>query len=82
MITKISKFYESNIIKGGLSDGKSLQDIAKIHSVTLSYLEKQLEIGIKVELEHTSSHSIAKEITMDHLMEDADYYIKLRKVEE
>ena len=37
--------------------------------------------GIKVELEHTTDHAIAKEIAKDHLKEDPQYYIKLRKME-
>lgn len=40
-----------------------------------------LEAGIKVELEHTSDRSIAKEIAKDHLTEDKDYYRKLKQIE-
>lgn len=78
-------------IPGGLSQGKSLEDIAKHHIEKGNYrggirrliigLEKQLEKGIKVELEHTSDKSIAKEIAMDHLFEDPKYYDKLEKIE-
>lgn len=42
---------------------------------------KKLEKGIKHELEHTKSRKVAKEIAKDHLVEDADYYEKLDKIE-
>ena len=37
--------------------------------------------GTEVELEHTSSRRVAQRIAMDHLVEDPDYYRKLRIVE-
>jgi len=40
----------------------------------------QLEKGIKVELEHTTERSIAREIALDHIGEDPHYYNKLAKV--
>jgi hypothetical protein len=40
-----------------------------------------LEDGIAVEMEHTDDPAIAKNIAMDHLAEDPDYYKKLRKME-
>lgn len=42
---------------------------------------KELEMGIKVEKEHTKSMVIAKLIAKDHLKEDPKYYTKLKKVE-
>lgn len=41
----------------------------------------QLEMGIKVEMEHTSNPIIAKRIAMDHLAEISDYYTRLDKME-
>lgn len=73
---------ESNKIPGGLSDGMSLTDIAKKHNVSIEVIKKNLKQGIKVEMEHTSSKSIAKEIAMDHIAEKPDYYDRLKKVEE
>ena len=70
-----------DIIKGGLSDGKSLKDIANKHKVSLEELTKQFEIGQKVEHEHTNNEKIAKEIAKDHLFEDPEYYTKLSKIE-
>jgi hypothetical protein len=42
---------------------------------------KELARGIKVEMEHTSSKSVAREIALDHLHEDSKYYTHLSKVE-
>jgi hypothetical protein len=40
----------------------------------------QLRMGIAVEMEHTKSRRLAREIAMDHLSEDPRYYTKLKKV--
>ncbi|MEM2159475.1 MAG: DUF5661 family protein [Candidatus Nitrosotenuis sp.] len=42
---------------------------------------KELERGIKVEMEHTNSVLVAKLICKDHLAERPDYYSRLEKVE-
>lgn len=43
--------------------------------------KKELELGIKVEMEHTNSEAMAKRIALDHLAEMSDYYSKLKKME-
>lgn len=43
--------------------------------------KKQLELGVKIELEHTNNQYIAKMIAKDHLMELPDYYTKLKQME-
>jgi hypothetical protein len=68
-------------IEGGKSDGMSLMDLAKKHKVSLDKIKSQLQRGIEVEMEHTKSKSIAKEIAMDHIFEDPEYYVKLKKIE-
>jgi len=40
---------------------------------------KQVKMGHKVEMEHTSSPKIAAEITRDHLTENPKYYSKLKQ---
>ena len=65
----------------GLAKGMSLQDIADKHKISTEELNTELEKGIKTEMEHTGSKSIAKEIAMDHLFEDPKYYTKLTKME-
>ena len=56
---------------GGLGDDKSHSDFPK----------NKLEAGARVEQEHTSNKGVAKEITMDHLTEDPNYYTKFREME-
>lgn len=68
-------------IPGGLASGLTLQDIADKHKANISSLRKQLQKGIKVELEHTTSKDVAEEIATDHLFEDPKYYDKLSTIE-
>lgn len=66
---------ESNEIKGGKSDKMSVEDIAKKHKLSVKKINKELEVGIKVEKEHVGNdESKAKEIAMDHISEFPDYY--------
>jgi hypothetical protein len=89
-IAKIENMNESNKLEGGLADNKSLIQIAKKHNAKNYYqiddmvksLKKQLEMGMKVETEHTDDKDKAKEIAFDHLWEDPKYYSKLSKIEE
>ena len=86
---KGKKVNESEEIKGGLADNKSLVQLAKKHGaknyyhieVMVKSLEKQLTKGVKVEMEHTNDPEKAKEIAMDHLWEDPKYYNKLKQIE-
>ena len=41
----------------------------------------ELELGIKIEYEHTNKYDIAKAIAKDHLSEIPDYYTRLIKME-
>lgn len=74
-------------LKNGLSDKKTLRDLVLKHTKKgskgemLRHLETQLSMGTKVETEHTNNKSTAKEIAMDHLWEDPNYYTKLKKIE-
>jgi len=80
---------ESELLKGGNADNKSLIQLAKRHDAKGYYhidnmvqsLRKELEMGIKIELEHTDNEDMAKEIAMDHLWENPSYYSKLKKSE-
>ena len=42
----------------------------------------QLEMGIEVEMEHTTNKDVAERIALDHLAEIPDYYSRLKKMEE
>ena len=70
-----------NMIKGGKADKMSVEDIARKHSVFAGTIQKQIEMGIKVEMEHTNSKEKAKEVAMDHLSEFPDYYTRLDGME-
>jgi hypothetical protein len=59
-------------IEGGMSSGMSNSDFNK----------KQLAMGVKVEMEHTTNPKIAREIARDHLAEIPDYYTRLAKMED
>jgi len=61
------------------SDAPSIQSIAKKHGVSEEEIQKQLEMGLKVEKEHTSDIQAATEIALDHLNEKPDYYTRLKK---
>lgn len=72
---------ESNKLKGGLADNKSIKDIADKHNTSVDKIKKELKKGTKVEKEHVSDDDIAKEIAKDHSYEDDTYYEKLDKME-
>src|SRR3972149_2345394 len=59
-------------VPGGLADDKSPSD----------FPSGQLAKGIKVELEHTDSKTLAREIAMDHLTENRKYYDYLKEMED
>lgn len=83
------EFESAEHLQGGLADNLSLVDLAKKHdqkgyydvSDFVKFLTDQLVDGVFVELEHTRDYNKAKEIAMDHLTEDPNYYIKLKKIE-
>lgn len=74
-IIDVKKIKESKIkedkIPGGLGDDMPDDQ----------FDENQLEIGVRVEMEHTVDPDKAREIAKDHLMEDPEYYTKLLKME-
>jgi hypothetical protein len=88
-ITDLTNFVDSNKLKGGNADYSSLVKIAKKHDAKGYYhiedmvrlIKKELEMGIKIEMEHTDDKDMAKEIAMDHLWENPSYYSKLKKSE-
>lgn len=43
--------------------------------------QKELAIGRKIEMEHTTNPEIAEKIALDHLAEIPDYYTRLVKME-
>lgn len=59
-------------IPGGKADKKTDADFPK----------KQMEMGQKIEMEHTDDPAKAREISRDHLEEFDDYYTRLKKMED
>jgi hypothetical protein len=60
---------------------KTVEQIAKKHRLDVSFIEKQLKMGEKIEHEHTKNHELAREIALQHLDEIPDYYTRLKKME-
>lgn len=60
---------------------KTVEEIAKKHRLDVSFIEKQLKMGEKIEHEHTKNHALARDIALQHLDEIPDYYTRLKKME-
>lgn len=60
---------------------RSPETIAKKHGVHPDHINKQVEMGIEVEKEHTKDKNVAREIALDHVWELPDYYTRLKKME-
>jgi vacuolar-type H+-ATPase subunit H len=67
--------------KGPTKSYKTPEEIAKKHGVSVEEIKKQLEMGTKVEFEHTTSKSEARITALQHLDELPNYYSKLKKME-
>ena len=67
------------ITGGHLAEGMTLSKIAKKHKVSLKELQKQVDLGMKAESEHTSSKREQMKIVKDHLFENPKYYSLLKK---
>ena len=80
-LRKSGKQLDEENLPGGLADNIKLEEISKMHGVTLSDILEQYTMGIKVEFEHTNDEYKASEIAKDQLVEDPYYYSKLEKME-
>jgi dephospho-CoA kinase len=69
-------------IEGDLKKPHTVENIAKKHDVTVDVINKALEHGIKVEMEHTKDKQTAQTIALAHLWEKPDYYKLLAKMEQ
>jgi len=67
------------ITGGHLAEGMTLPQIAKMHKVSVKELQKQVDMGMKAESEHTSSKREQMKIVKDHLFENPKYYTLLKK---
>ena len=64
-----------------LKSHKTVEQIAKKHQLDVSFIKKQLEMGIPIEHEHTKDKDLATDIALQHLDEIPDYYTRLKKME-
>lgn len=69
-----------NKIKGGKADNLDIEDIAKMHGLSVDEIYDEFQKGVSHEMEHTSEMMVALEIALDHLYEDPEYYTKLESV--
>ena len=60
---------------------KTVEAIATKHRLDVSFIEKQLKMGIPIEHEHTKDKALATDIALQHLDEIPDYYTRLKKME-
>jgi len=68
-------------VKEELKPHKSVESVAKKHRMDPSDIQKQLEMGIKIEHEHVTDKDTAIDIALQHLDEIPDYYTRLKKME-
>ena len=59
-------------IPGGLADKKKDTD----------FDQEELDMGVRVEMEHTDDKELSKDIAKDHLEEFPNYYTELKKMED
>lgn len=60
---------------------KTPEAIAKKFEVSLEHIQNQLKLGMRTEREHTTHENIARQIALNHLDEDPNYYTKLKSME-
>jgi hypothetical protein len=77
----IKSLFEEDECECETKPASTIQKIAKKHGVDEKVIQKQLQMGIKVEHEHTNDKELAEKIALQHLNEKPDYYTKLKKVE-
>ncbi len=58
------------------------EELAQHHMVSEVAINRELRKGIKVEMEHTNSPRVARDIALDHIRERYDYYTMLEEMEQ
>ncbi len=79
--TDLTENENKNKLVGGLADKLTPKDIADKFNISLAQIEAQIKRGMKAEKEHTSNEEEQREIAMDHLTENPNYYDYLDKME-
>ena len=64
-----------------LKSHRTVEQIAKKHRMDVSDIQRQLDMGVPIEHEHTRNKTLATDIALQHLDEFPDYYTRLKKME-
>jgi hypothetical protein len=72
---QVKRMAASNIKEEKLKGGRASEEVRENATELFDPLE--ISVGIKVEMEHTDSIEAAREIALDHLTENKDYYTRL-----
>jgi hypothetical protein len=64
-----------------LKSHRTVEQIARKHRMDVSDIQRQLDMGIPIEHEHTRNKTLATDIALQHLDEFPDYYTRLKKME-
>jgi hypothetical protein len=66
---------------GDVTVEEMISKIAQEHGVPVEKIQDEFKMGVEEEMEHAEEEMIAQEITLDHLVEDPEYYSKLDKLQ-
>lgn len=69
-------------LTGGLSENMSDKEIADKYKISVEELQRKIKKGMIVEKEHTDNYKAQRKIARDHLVEDINYYEKLKMIED
>ena len=72
---QVKRIAASNIKEEKLKGGRASKEVRENATELFDPLE--ISVGIKVEMEHTDSIEAAREIALDHLTENKNYYTRL-----
>jgi len=64
-----------------LKSHRTVEQIARKHRMDVSDIQRQLDMGIPIEHEHSRNKILATDIALQHLDEIPDYYTRLKKME-
>ena len=64
-----------------LKSHRTVEQIARKHRMNVSDIQRQLDMGVPIEHEHTRNKTLATDIALQHLDEIPDYYTRLKKME-
>ena len=72
---QVKRIAASNIKEEKIKGGRASEEVRE--NATKLFDPLEISVGIKVEMEHTDSIEAAREIALDHLTENKNYYTRL-----